>query len=35
MGNAIDISPYRERKASAEEVTEVIMEKIAAIIGAA
>lgn len=28
-GNAIDMQPYRERKASAEEVTEVIMAHIA------
>ena len=28
-GQPIDISPYRERKASADEVTEIIMEKIA------
>lgn len=29
FGEAIDIGPYRERKASADEVTEVIMEHIA------
>lgn len=29
FGEAIDIKPYRERKASADEVTEVIMEHIA------
>lgn len=31
-GEAIDISPYRERKASADEVTDIIMEKIGQLI---
>ena len=28
MANPIDVTPYRERRASSEEVTEVIMNEI-------